>query len=82
MSSMAKSLFNIGKFPLCVPGAAQHGAQRNGALPNRDRRKRRVCNDPGAAVHRCALHRVRETFANVLKFYAGSKAKLAPSRTM
>lgn len=48
-----------------------------GALLNRDRRKRRVCNDPGAAVHR-----VRETFATVLKFHAGSKAKLAPLRTI
>jgi hypothetical protein len=43
------------------PGAAQHEAKRNDALLTRDRNKRRAQSDPGSAVHRCALHRVRET---------------------
>jgi hypothetical protein len=43
------------------PGAAQHGAKRSDALQTRDRCIRRVCDDPGSAVHRFALHRVRET---------------------
>jgi hypothetical protein len=54
------------------PGAAQHGAQRSGALQTRDRYERRVCDDPGSAVHRCALHRIRETSAMTAKanFYS------------
>jgi hypothetical protein len=43
------------------PGAAQHVAQRSGALLTRDRNRRRVRSDPGSAVHRFALHRIRET---------------------
>jgi hypothetical protein len=48
------------------PGAAQHDAQRSGAPQTRDRYKRSamkcpVFDDPGSAVHRCALHRIRET---------------------
>jgi len=43
------------------PGAAQHGAKRNDALQTRDRNELGVCDDPGSAVHRCALHRIRET---------------------
>ena len=43
------------------PGAAQHGAKRNDALQTRDRCKLGVQSDPGSAVHRFALHRVRET---------------------
>ncbi len=43
------------------PGAAQHGAQRSDALQTRDRYKRPVCEGPGSAVQRFALHRVRET---------------------
>ncbi len=43
------------------PGAAQHGAKRNGALQTRDRYERGVWEGPGSAVHRCALHRIRET---------------------
>jgi len=54
--------------PLCkrrtttrFPGAAQHVAQRSGALQTRDRNEHRVRSDRGSAVHRFALHRVRET---------------------
>jgi hypothetical protein len=36
-------------------------AQRSDALLTRDRNKRRVQSDPGSAVHRFALHRIRET---------------------
>jgi hypothetical protein len=51
---------------LRFPGAAQHEAERSGALQTRDRYKHgamkcRVYYDPGSAVHRCALHRIRET---------------------
>jgi hypothetical protein len=45
------------------PGAAQHGAKRSGALQTRDRYKLRDCDDPGSAVHRFTLHRIRETEA-------------------
>jgi MFS family permease len=48
------------------PGAAQHVAQRNGALQTRDRNGRRVQSDPGSAVHRFALHRVRETHSHTV----------------
>jgi len=44
--------------PDVFPGRS---AARSGALQTRDRRKRGVCNDPGSAVHRFALHRIRET---------------------
>src|SRR4029077_5922341 len=43
------------------PGAAQHGAERNDALQTRDRHRRGVRSDPGSAMHRCTLHRIRET---------------------
>jgi len=43
------------------PGAAQHEAKRNDALQTRDLCKCRVCDDPGPAVHRFTLHRIRET---------------------
>jgi hypothetical protein len=33
---------------------------QNGALQTRDRSRLRARNDPGSAVHRYALHRVRE----------------------
>jgi hypothetical protein len=41
-------------------------AQRSGALQTRDRRElrfwqRHIHGDPGSAVHRFALHRIRET---------------------
>jgi hypothetical protein len=36
-------------------------AARSGALQTRDRNELGVCYDPGSAVHRCALHRIRET---------------------
>jgi chaperonin GroEL len=36
-------------------------ASRSGALQNRDLRKHGVFNDPGSAVHRFTLHRIRET---------------------
>src|ERR1700728_232972 len=36
-------------------------AARSGALQTRDRYTRRACGGPGSAVHRFALHRVRET---------------------
>jgi len=46
------------------PGAAQHASD---ALQNRDRPKlskmHRNCEDPGSAVHRFTLHRVRGTAA-------------------
>ncbi len=45
---------------LRFPGAAQHVAQRSDAPQNRDRTGLRICDDPGSAVHRYALHRVRE----------------------
>jgi hypothetical protein len=34
----------------------------NGALQTRDRSRLGVWNDPGSAVHRYALHRVREKY--------------------
>ena len=37
----------------------------NGALQNRDRCKLGVNNGPGSAVHRFALHRIRETRLNL-----------------
>jgi hypothetical protein len=46
---------------LRFPGAAQHEAKRNDALLTRDRYKLGVCDDPGSAAHRFALHRIRET---------------------
>src|SRR5438552_9172828 len=36
-------------------------AVRSGALLNRDRHARGDWKDPGSAVHRCALYRIRET---------------------
>ena len=51
----------IAAFPAAgVPGAAQHEAKRSDALQNRDLLKLRDWDDPGSAMHRCALHRVRE----------------------
>jgi hypothetical protein len=38
-------------------------AHYGGAPQTRDRRTLRVCNDPGSAVHRYTLHRIRETGA-------------------
>src|SRR4029077_191279 len=49
------------------PGAAQHVAKRSDALLTRDRNRRRVQSDPGSAVHRFALHRIRETQTNALR---------------
>jgi hypothetical protein len=46
--------------PTTCPGRS---ATRSGALQNRDLRKLCACNDPGSAVHRFTLHRVRETLA-------------------
>jgi hypothetical protein len=43
-----------------VPGAAQHFF--SDALQTRDHSRLGVWNDPGSAVQRCALHRVREKF--------------------
>jgi putative ABC transport system substrate-binding protein len=40
---------------LCVTGAAQHGAQRRGALQTRDRSELGIRNGPGSAVHRSAV---------------------------
>jgi hypothetical protein len=42
---------------LVVPGAAQHAVMRRrpGIVT--------VCGDPGSAVHRFALHRIRDTAA-------------------
>jgi len=42
---------------IAFPGRS---AARSGALQTRDRYKRPVWNDPGSAVHRFALHRIRE----------------------
>ena len=47
-----------------VPGAAQHGAKRNDALQTRDRYTHRLRDGPGSAVHRFALHRIRDTDQN------------------
>jgi integrase/recombinase XerC len=41
-------------------------AARSGALQTRDRRKHRAWNDPGSAVQRFPLHRVRETEVRTL----------------
>jgi hypothetical protein len=41
-------------------------AARSDALQTRDRYKLGVFYDPGSAVHRYALHRVRETSFKVL----------------
>src|SRR6266550_2131758 len=38
----------------CVPGAAQHEAERSGALQTRDRPIFRACGGPGSAAHRSA----------------------------
>src|SRR5579871_271325 len=60
---VATSIF-CGRFDSCFPGAAQHLAQRSGALQTRDRHELGVWNDPGSALHRFAryaLHRIRET---------------------
>jgi hypothetical protein len=38
-------------------------AAPSGALQTRDRYELRVWDDPGTAVHRFALHRIRETSA-------------------
>ncbi|MFZ3339165.1 MAG: hypothetical protein WA199_24930, partial [Xanthobacteraceae bacterium] len=46
----------------------QHEAKRSGALQNRDRFKLRVRNDPGPAVHRFALRRIRETGCGMTSF--------------
>jgi hypothetical protein len=43
---------------LLFPGRS---AARSGALQTRDRYRLGVCDDPGSAVHRFALHRIRET---------------------
>ena len=43
------------------PGAAQHEEGLDGALQTRDRHERQVCEGPGSAMHRYALHRVRDT---------------------
>jgi hypothetical protein len=43
------------------PGAAQHEAQRSGALQKRDRYDRRVRDDPGSAMQHFVLHRARKT---------------------
>jgi len=40
---------------------AGRSAARRGALQNRHLRERKICDDPGSAVHRTALHRGRET---------------------
>jgi hypothetical protein len=45
---------------MLFPGATQHAAKRSDALQIRDRSELRVNNDPGSAVHRFALHRIRE----------------------
>ena len=45
-----------------VPGAAQHGAKRSGTLQTRDPGSKSTDNrGPASAVHRFALHRVRDT---------------------
>jgi hypothetical protein len=47
-----------------VPGAAQHGAKRSGALQTRDPGfcpREESNRGPASAVHRCALHRARDT---------------------
>jgi hypothetical protein len=46
------------------PGAAQHGAKRSDALQTRDRNRLGAFDDPGSAVHRFALHRIRENTKN------------------
>ena len=43
---------------LLVPGAAQ---RENAALQTRDHSRRRTREGPGSAVHRYALHRIRDT---------------------
>jgi hypothetical protein len=47
--------------PACFPGAVQHEAKRSDAPQTRDRNGHRAQSDPGSAVHRFALHRIRET---------------------
>ena len=50
-----------GGLRICFPGAAQHEAKRSDAAQTRDRTRRRARSDPGSAVHRFTLHRIRET---------------------
>ena len=62
------------------PGAAQHEAKRSGALQTRDRlklrtNKRRACDDPGTAVHRFALRRIRETNAMLWRKRKNSRSR-------
>jgi hypothetical protein len=48
------------------PGAAQH--------VRRDRLKLGVLDDPGSAVHRFALHRIRETQAAYRKYFSKNRS--------
>ena len=43
------------------PGRGAAQAKRSGALQNRDLNGFGIWNGPGSAVHRFALHRVRDT---------------------
>src|SRR5580658_2658831 len=62
---------------LRFPGVAQHEPRRSGALQNRDRGKLRIRGDPGSAVHRFALHRVRETKAASFPLLAQNLGRVA-----
>src|SRR5579863_3607276 len=53
--------------PVTFPGRS---AAQSDALQTRDRNRRRVYNDPGSAVHRFALHRVRENGPTGIHFQA------------
>jgi hypothetical protein len=46
---------------LCFGMFPGRSAARSDALQTRDRYKLRASDDPGSAVHRFALHRIRET---------------------
>ncbi len=77
---------------VCFPGAGQppsafpgRSAARSGALPTRDRPRlecfrSRACADPGSAVHRCALHRVRGTSECLLPGRSAARSGALPTR--
>jgi hypothetical protein len=60
-----------------VSRAQRSVSKANGALQNRDRRKLGVWNGPGSAVHRFALHRVRDTSAQRALFASFAASALS-----
>src|SRR5262249_26026182 len=59
---MARRVVNAAIRVKACPGRS---AARSGALQTRDRYRLRMLNGPGSAVHRFALHRIRDTKASL-----------------